>query len=400
MSGRVRRLAVVWPRLGPYHLARLRAVDARCRAEGAALTAVEVARDDALYPWRPERGAEAFERVTTLDGTVEAAAPAAVRAAVTAALDAADPDAVAFPSYATPDARAALAWCRRQRRAAVLLFDSRAQDAARSPWREAVKRVLVAQADAALVAGTPQAAYLQSLGMPAARTFRPVDVVDNAHFRDGAEEARRPGSPSFLSVNRLVARKGVEVLIEAYRRYRQRVAAPWPLVLVGDGPERAALAAHGVEGVTWAGALQIDALPAAYGQAACYVHPARIDPWGLVVNEAMAAGLPVLVSTGAGCAPDLVQGNGWTFPPDDPDALADRLVQVSALSPAARAALGRRSQAIIAGYTPEAFADGLWSAANAGLPHADRRFSLSGRAVLAAFRLATRRHDTFHAVDA
>lgn len=402
MSRPLRRLAVLWPRLGPYHMARLRAVDARCHAEGAHLIAIEVAREDAIYPWREEAGSEPFKRLRALpEGTAETTPPATVRAAVTAALDAADADAVAFPSYATPDARAALAWCRRHRRAAVMLFDSRAEDAERSPLREAVKRVLVAQADAALVAGTPQAAYLESLGMAAARTFHPVDVVDNAFFRDGAEVARADGvPPSFLSVNRMVGRKNLGTLVEAYRRYHADAADAWPLVLVGDGPARAALEARGVEGIVWAGAQQIEALPGFYGRAGCYVHPASVDPWGLVVNEAMAAGLPVLVSTGAGCAPDLVQGTGWTFAPDDVAGLAALLGRVAALSDAQRRTLGERSEAVISAYTPETFADGLWCAAQAGLAVADRPASLVGRTALAAFRLATRRNQSFHTVEA
>ena len=399
----LRRLAVLWPRFGPYHLARLRAVDARCRAERAELVAVEVARHDALYPWAEAVAAEPFRRARALpDATVELAAPADVRAAVTRVLDEADPDAVAFPSYATPDARAALRWCRRRRRAAVMLFDSRAEDAPRSPMKEAVKRVLVAQADAALVAGTPQAVYLEALGMPPERTFRPVDVVDNAYFRDGAEAAGVAERAGFLSVNRMVARKNLGALVEAYRRYRAaalaRGAEPWPLVLVGDGPERAALEASAPEGVTFTGARPVEALPALYARAGCYVHPAAVDPWGLVVNEAMATGLPVVVSRGAGCAPDLVDGNGWTVGPGDLDGLAARLAEVAEMAPEAREALGARSLQIIAGYTPETFANGLWRAAEAGLAVADRPASPAGRAVLAAFRLATRRHQSFHAL--
>ena len=173
-----RRVAVMWSRFGPYHLARLRAAHRRLAARGAELVAVEVAPDDALYPWQRQDGVEPFRRVRALEeGAAETTSPTAVRRAVTAALDAVDADAVAFPSYSTPDARAALSWCRRHRRAAVMLFDSRADDAPRSAFREAAKRVLVAQADAAVVAGTASATYLAALGMDPKRTFRPLDSV-------------------------------------------------------------------------------------------------------------------------------------------------------------------------------------------------------------------------------
>lgn len=409
MTPPVRHVCVQWPRLGPYHLARLRALHARLDAEGARLTALETSRADDTYAWRDERGAEPFGRVSALgDLAPERTPPARTRRAVTAALDRVDPDAVAVTSYSTPDAQAALAWCRRRRRPAVVMFDSRAEDAPRVGWREAVKRVLVGQFDAALVAGTPQADYIAALGMPPGAVFRPVDVVDNAHVARGAARARREGAfphpgPYVLSVNRFVARKNVDGLVRAYARYRQRAEAegrrPWPLVLLGDGPERDRLAALAGPGVAFGGFQQADALPAWYAGAGLYVHPALADPWGLVVNEAMAAGLPVAVSTGAGCAPDLVDGNGARFDPGDERALAALVARLTGPE-ADRGAMGARSREIIAGYTPQAFADGLWDAVQAGRARADRPLSPPARAVLAALGRVARRHHAFHTVDA
>ena len=402
----LRRVCVHWPRLGPYHLARLRALHERLEAEGVALTALETSSGDGTYAWREESGPTPYDRVRALRGRADAAPPRQTRRAVTDALDRIDADVVAVTSYSTPDAQAALAWCRRRRRVAVLLFDSRAEDAERTPWREAVKRALVAQYDAALVAGTPQAAYAAALGMSPGRVFTPLDVVDNAFFRDGAERARGRGGlgRSFLSVNRFTERKNVGVLVEAYGRYRAgaegRGEAPWPLVLVGDGPLRPALERAAGPGVAFAGFQQVEALPAFYGAAGAYVHPALVDQWGLVVNEAMASGLPVLVSGGAGCAEDLVREgeNGFRFDPADAGALAGLLARVAAHPD--RPALGRMSERIVAAYTPEAFADGLWAAVRAGRPGSDRPLGVAARAVLGALAVAARDHQAFHSVEA
>lgn len=398
-------MCVHWPRLGPYHLARLRALDVRLRAEGVALAALETASADGTYAWREEAGPTPYARACALPGrSAESAPPAETRRAVTAALDRIDADAVAITSYSTPDAHAALAWCRRRGRVAVMMFDSRAEDAERSLWRERIKRALVTQYDAALVAGTPQADYAVSLGMPRNRVFTPLDVVDNAFFRDGAvrERAGRGGlGTSFLSVNRFTERKHVGLLVEAYRRYRADASAPWPLVLVGDGPLRPALERQAGEGVTFAGFQQVEALPAYYGAAGAYVHPARADQWGLVVNEAMASGLPVLVSSGAGCARDLVREGetGFTFDPDDAGALAGLLSQVAS-DRTDRERMGQAAAARIAAYTPEAFADGLWDAVRAGRPGAGRALGLGARGVLAALAVAQRDHQAFHSVEA
>ena len=84
----------------------------------------------------------------------------------------------------------------------------------------------------------------------------------------------------------------------------------------------------------------------------------------LVVNEGMASGAPVLVSSRCGCAPDLVREdeNGFTFEPDDPGLLADRMLRIESMDPADRAAMGCRSQEIVAAFSLERFASGLGDA--------------------------------------
>lgn len=405
----VESLCVLWARFGPYHLARLRALHTLLETRGVRLVGLETSRTDETYAWRIEERSTDFRREVALtQGTAETTRPSAIRSAIRAALDRVDPDAVAIPSYSTPDAHAALAWCRQHRRVAVMLFDSRAEDAERLGWRETIKRALVSEYDAALVAGTPQAAYLGSLGMPRSHIFTPLDVVDNAYFQDGADQARSDAtpphpSPYLLSINRFTERKNVEVLIRAYALYRTHTPDPWPLVLLGDGPERRQLEAAAAEtqGVTFGGFQQVDALPRWYGFAGAYIHPASSDPWGLVVNEAMASGLPVIVSTGAGCAPDLVVNgeNGLTFDPGDANELAAHLATLAS-STSRRSRMGQRSSEIISRFRPQDFAEGLWGAIQAGRSRANRRMALPARGILSALAVAARHPRAFHSVEA
>jgi glycosyltransferase involved in cell wall biosynthesis len=99
------------------------------------------------------------------------------------------------------------------------------------------------------------------------------------------------------------------------------------------------------------------------------VHASTTEQWGLVVNEAMAAGLPVLVSDRCGCAPDLVEVgvNGFTFDPCGVEELAGLMQRVAAMTDGQRDAMGRASQRIIADWGPERFADGLMQAVQAAL---------------------------------
>ena len=112
------------------------------------------------------------------------------------------------------------------------------------------------------------------------------------------------------------------------------------------------------------------------------------ESWGLVVNEAMACGLPVLVSDQCGCAPTLVRAgkNGWQFSPRRPEELTEAMVRMSMQSPQEHAAMGQASQDIIREWSPERFAREAWSAIQA-VRDVRRGFrSFTSRAILAAWK--------------
>jgi glycosyltransferase involved in cell wall biosynthesis len=160
-------------------------------------------------------------------------------------------------------------------------------------------------------------------------------------------------------------------------------------VLSGSGPLeaelRAQVSASGLGSrVCFTGFLQYPDLPACYGLAEALILPSASDQWGLVVNEAMAAGLPVVVSARCGCAPELAhQGvNAFTFEPGETDVLADILVGLSAMDSEERLAMGKRSQAIVSAYTPESFAEGLTAAIACAQAHHPRKGGIFGRMVL------------------
>lgn len=367
-------LVVQWPRFGPYHMARLEAVERYMAAHGGRLVALETAARDSVYAWDQETGAS-FTRVQALPNQHLAnVAPRDVFDAVYSTLDRIQPDAVAITSYSGYDAQAALMWCRRRHRVAILMSDSKADDKLRAGWMEQLKQRIVKQFDAGVVAGSKSLAYYRSLGLLEEALFTPLDVVENTFFAQPVppSEARHPGledgSPFFLVVARLLKVKNLPRLLDAYYTYRERSSTPWRLVIVGDGPEKAALKAHqqqiGVRGVTWAGFQQIEALPAYYQKAHALVHPALKDTWGLVVNEAMAAGTPVVVSMQTGCTVDLVTDgvNGIVFDAQDTASLTRALHRMQEATTAERSAWVQQSKTIVADYTPAAFAEAIGQA--------------------------------------
>jgi len=240
---------------------------------------------------------------------------------------------------------------------------------------------MVGLCSAALVGGSRHRDYLTKLGMAQNRIFLGYDAVDNDHFREGASKARqhaeserrRLGLPPeyFLSCCRFGAKKNLTALITAYAGYRDLTERPWALVLLGDGELRPAVTALveslGLQNcVILAGAKGYNELPAYYGLARCLVHASTTEQWGLVVNEAMAAGLPVLVSERCGCSPELVQEhvNGYTFRPTDTERLAHLMLHVAADSALCKR-LGEASASLVSAWGPQRFAAGLVGAVRA-----------------------------------
>jgi 1,2-diacylglycerol 3-alpha-glucosyltransferase len=376
------RLGICFTNFGPYHVARLRALAGRLRDEGGRLVAYEVAGNEAKYPWRCPREEEPFEWVTLFPGSIlEDLSGAACRRAITEALDRGQPDAVAIVGYARPESIAALRWAERHGRPTILMSESQAIDRPRVWWKESIKRARVRRFDAALVGGPSHRDYLVELGMPAGRIALGYNAVDHEAHATRAEALRSSGTrpdgippgPYFLAVSRFVAEKDLPLLIRAFARYRLEAApgSAWDLVLCGDGPEREriaqVIAESGVEAfIHRPGFLQEEELAPWFAFASAFVLPSRSEPWGLVVNEAAACGLPLIVSEAAGCAETLVPEpsgtTGWRFPAGEETALSKRLIEMAGLAAADRHAMGRRAREAAAPWGPARFAEGTMQA--------------------------------------
>jgi glycosyltransferase involved in cell wall biosynthesis len=268
-------------------------------------------------------------------------------------------------------------------------------------WTERVKRRLVSLYASGLVAGAPQRQYLQRLGMPSQRIFTGYDAVDNAYFAAGADRARQTASTLrrqwglprhyFLSTCRFVSEKNLGRLLQAYAAYRSMTKpAAWHLVLVGDGPlapdlMRLRRELDLNESVHFMGFQPYDKLCAFYGLAEAFILPSVSETWGLVVNEAMAAGLPVLVSHRCGCAEDLVIDgyNGRRFDPDNPVAIRDALGWMASAT-RDRPAMGRSSRQMIGRWSIQSFAENLWRAAHVAAECPTRLDAPLSRLLLAA----------------
>ncbi len=398
------RLLFFVRRVGPYHDARFEAA-----GSGLDLVVVETRPGSTEYPWTTAAGASRYQLAAFRPASIpeQGWRGAELESEVERMLQTHRPEVVASAGWADPEYHVLLQRCHALGTPAIVMSDSTFEDEPRRWWKEWIKASLVRSYAAAVVAGARSRDYLVRLGFPAPAIFQPWDVVDNRHFADGANREReRDRSPSadgatrpqrFLCVARFIPKKNLEGLVRAYAAYVAEFGAEaWDLVLSGSGPLEAALraqvsAAGLASRVGFAGFRQYPDLPEAYAAASALVLPSWSDQWGLVVNEAMAAGLPVVVSGRCGCVVDLVRDgvNGLVFDPSDPAALKSALVSMTRLEPAQRLEMGRRAREIIAIYSPESFGAALAEAASCALRRRDRRTSQWSRAVVGL--LATRR---------
>jgi 1,2-diacylglycerol 3-alpha-glucosyltransferase len=370
----LKRAAVIFHRFGPYHLARLTAAAERC-----AILAIEEAAESAEYAWDEvgHPGAN-LQRITLLGKNERPRRPAAeIARRLYAVLEREAPDTLFIPGWSDPAGLAALDWALASNVPVVIMSETTRLDVDRRASKEFLKSRVVKLCSAALVGGKPQAQYMEELGMSADRIFTGYNAVDNDYFARRAAEIRNSkfeirkqyGLPEnyFLASARFLERKNLMTLIRAYASYHSRhvhgLQRPWDLVILGDGPLRPTLDAQLSSlklrsHVLLPGFKQYDKLPFYYGLASAFVHASLSEAWGLVVNEAMASSLPVIVSRQCGCSRDLVPDgeSGFQFDATNQHALEHLLLRVASMPPTELQAMGERGRKIVAGWSPQNFA--------------------------------------------
>ena len=410
-------VAILWAQYGPYHFARAAAL--KQQAGPSRVHALELANRSSDYGWN--RSGQTVDLITLCPGAVAERLPfrevfhRARRTFAELKIKT-----CLLPGYAPKQSLAALLAAKSLGLRTVMMNESHAGTARARGAGRWVKRRLVRWFDSAIVGGAPQKRYYASLGMPAEKIFTGYDVVDNDYFVQKADEVgsrkaeirNRYGLPGryFLSLGRFVAKKNLAVLIQAYHRFRLvNPLTETHLVLVGSGEEEPKLRSlceelhlpvhdHSVlrssssnvrpltddlhnPGVHFYGFRQVEENPAFYALADAFILPSLWEEWGLVANEAMASGLPVVVSETAGCAEDLLEPceslenlppqtavqmakaglsakvriNGFVFNPRSYEELSRVMLVLDAL-PGLRSVMGQASRQIIGKFSCEKFA--------------------------------------------
>ena len=414
-------LGVLWSQYGPYHFARVEAL--KSRAVSQTIHALEIASRTHDYQW--SRSGSTVNLITLFPGDIAEHLPFwRVFFRTRRSFAKLNLDVCFIPSYSPKQPLAALLAARSLGIRTVLMIDSHQGTMRTRRIGTWLKRRLVRLFDAALVGGTPQMSYVQSLGLARESIFIGYDAVDNEYFakraaeiRDQAAEVRRKydlPERYFLSLGRFLEKKNLPTLIHAYRNFLdRRNATRTHLVMVGSGEEESNLrilcdelrlpvynkmasnidvresrTANSAPGVHFYGFRQIEENPIFYSLSDAFILPSSFEEWGLVVNEAMSCSVPVVVSETVGCAEDLLRKgappgsegdrewkllmgdrtrqNGFVFDPTSTTALTQALLVLDS-DPALRLTMGRAGRMIVEDFSCEKFARNALQAANFAL---------------------------------
>lgn len=214
----------------------------------------------------------------------------------------------------------------------------------------------------AWVAGSYQFEYARRLGFEKKNIVYDLYSADlrlfNHAFNDSKENKQNYYPHRFLFVGRFEPAKGLDVLLQAWQQLGVK-KGDWELHLIGNGSLKAQLEA--TAGVVLKDFMQPEQLMLEVANAGCFLLPSRGEPWGVVVHEFAAAGLPLILSDSVGAASTfLIPGlNGYSFKANDPQALATRMRQMISMTDQELHAMAVSSHVLSQRITPETSAANL-----------------------------------------
>ncbi|MBV9064612.1 MAG: glycosyltransferase [Methylobacteriaceae bacterium] len=326
-----RRLVFVWDNFGPTHLDRCEAV-ARAYGPAVEVVGLELSASSETYEWT-SGDADAFTKIT-LSASPFSRKPA-WRQIVLLAREVIRRRGATFffCHYEKPAVFASAVLARILGQRAFVMNDSKFDDYARSLWRELLKSLLYAPYAGAIVASRRAAEYVRFLGIKAQSTLGGYNTISVKRVRDLAARGAR-GVPfsdrDFIIIARLVEKKNISLALQAFALYRAASSnQSRNLIICGSGPLEFSLRQLardlGIEArVSFLGFQQSEAVCPLLSDALALILPSTEEQFGLVVAEARALSVPVIISSRCGAADSLVRSgvDGFVIEPDSPESLA------------------------------------------------------------------------------
>lgn len=330
-------IAFVWENFGPYHIDRLDAV-ASSLDEAYRVIGVEIAGSSATYSWENPKERAAFERITLYPNQrVDFIAGWRVLFSLLKVYLSIRPKVLFLCHYERIEIYVFALLVRLFGSKLYVMYDSKFDDKERSLTRECLKKLFFLPYNGALVSGQRSAEYLKFFGFGSGSVHYGYDTISVDRIRRLSGSAPAPDGIAFRDrhftiVARLVSKKNISMALAAYALYSKMAGDQVRgLQICGSGDLdqslRATASQLGVSNVVFRGFLQTQEIARTLSSSLALILPSVEDQWGLVVNEAVALGVPVLCSVNVGARDHLVRTGvtGHIFEPDNPEGLAQLL---------------------------------------------------------------------------
>lgn len=261
------------------------------------------------------------------------------------------PDVIIGPSIVFSAGALGLRWAKQNDKKFVMFDDGKTSQIKRNPLVQYIKDTLIGQSDGLWLPSPFYDVEYTATQRNNAHLFYGFDCIDNSLFHYQTE--RNYNHNVIVCVARLVPIKNIDRLLHAWQRVEQQ-NANYTLRFIGSGPEYETLQqlknSLGLKRVEFAGVIANDELPEVYYNADALILSSIWESWGLVINEAMAAGLPILSTNRANAAETLMKDgiNGFCFDPYNVEDIAGAILKFTALSAPQKEEMGKQSSAKIA----------------------------------------------------
>lgn len=319
---------IYWP-------ARIKVLHSYLKSKGIELTVVEIAGKGSPYAFaKQHENCGLHWSILFPFAKMEALKGSDIEKAINSKLNELSPDIVIAGAIAFPSGAIAIAWAKNNNKKVIIFDDAKVEDVKRNCFINFIKQNIYNGVDAMIYPSIEWEDTGLFWNFRKEQLFYGLDVVDNSFWQQNNKKQIKIDHKYFLSIGRQIPKKNFIFLLNCYKQYKNAFKEKsYKLVLVGEGDERKNIEAFIHENqlekdIILFPYLQQKELISIYQNAAAFIIASKQDEtWGLVINEAMACGLPIIASEKCGATHTLVQENinGYVFSPSDKSDLINKL---------------------------------------------------------------------------
>lgn len=365
-------IAIIHTDFRLYWPARLQALQCFLKTKKMTLHIIELAGSGSPYAFA-ERSHLAIENWSTLfpEKKMEDLSGANIKKQLYTLLQKINPEVIIAGAIAFPSGALSINWAKKNKRGIVIFDDAQITDVPRNKIINFIKRRIYKNVDAMFYPASTWEETGFFWNFKAEQLFYGVNTVDNYFWKQSEKTKKK----YHLFIGRLIPEKNITFLLNAYQKIKDKFQDFPELWFVGDGIEKKTIDKYikdfHIETVETLPFVTQEELRSIYKSAECLILPSIKETWGLVINEAMASGLPIIASTQCGATATLVKEgiNGYQFNPFDVQSLVEKWEKFYLQNPTDKIKMGQESYRIIQEWGLDKFTSGAYQAIEYALQH-------------------------------